>query len=182
MKSEANRSKETLFQVAYQNQVNLIMIADNKANMIISINTLIISSIIGVTGYGAVSDKIQYGKWSVIIPVILIVLTCLVSAILAVLAARPKVVSGNNFNNLSVAKSSLLFFGRIARHSQDDYVDKIENLLQSETEIYRNLALDIYNQGLILERKYHLLSYAYNVFMAGFILSVMTFLLFLTFG
>ena len=58
MKSEANRSKETLFQVAYQNQVNLIMIADNKANMIISINTQIISSIIAVTEYGAVSDKI----------------------------------------------------------------------------------------------------------------------------
>lgn len=178
----SNRSKETLFQVANQNQVSHIQIADNKANMIISINTMIISSIIAITGYGAVSDKIEYGKASIIIPIALIILTCLASAILAVLAARPKLVRGNNFEDLSVAKSSLLFFGRIARYSQEDYVNKIENLLISENEIYKNLAMDMYNQGLILKRKYFLLGYAYQVFMIGFILSVMVFLIFLGWG
>ena len=178
----SNRSKETLFQVANQNQVSHIQIADNKANMIISINTMIISSIIAITGYGAVSDQIEYGKASIIIPISLIILTCLGSAILAVLAARPKLVSRNNFEDLSVAKSSLLFFGRIARYSQDDYVSKIEDLLTSENEIYRNLAMDLYNQGLILKRKYFLLSYAYRVFMVGFVLSVLVFLIFLGWG
>lgn len=178
----SNRSKETLFQVANQNQVSHIQIADNKANMIISINTMIISSIIAITGYGAVSDKIEYGKASVIIPITLIVLTCLVSAVFAVLAARPKLVNRNTFDDLSVAKSSLLFFGRIARYSQDDYISKIETLLLSESEIYQNLAKDLYNQGLILKKKYYLLSYAYNIFMIGFIFSVLVFLMFLGWG
>ena len=177
-----DRSKETLFQVAYQNQVNLIQIADNKANMIISINTMIISSIIAITGYGAVSDKIEYGKASIIVPITLIVLTCLVSVIFAVQAAKPKLVSTKNSIDPTEAKSSLMFFGRIARYTQEAYISQIENLLLSEKEIYRNMTMDLFNQGLILKRKYFLLSYAYNVFMIGFIFSVLIFLAFLAFG
>ena len=43
------RGRETLFRATYQNQSSLIQMADNKANIIISINTMIISSIIAIT-------------------------------------------------------------------------------------------------------------------------------------
>ncbi len=58
-KKKEMRGRETLFRSTYQNQSNLIQMADNKANIIISINTMIISSIIAITGYGAVAGKIE---------------------------------------------------------------------------------------------------------------------------
>ena len=44
------------------------------------------------------------------------------------------------------------------------------------------MTIDLYNQGLVLKRKYNLLVYAYQVFMFGFILSVLIFLVFLAMG
>lgn len=49
---KASRGRGTLFRATYQNQSNLIQMADNKANITISINTMIISSIIAIIGYG----------------------------------------------------------------------------------------------------------------------------------
>lgn len=175
------RGRETLFRSAYQNQSNLNQVADNKANMIISVNTMIISSIIAITGYGAVADKLAQFNLFMLFPVFLIVLSCLVSAILAIQAAKPTLIrpwaSGT-----SKEKSSLLFFGRIASYTQAEYLTEIKTLLDSGNELYEHMAIDLHNQGRILTRKYNLLVYAYQVFMFGFILSVLIFLAFLTMG
>lgn len=178
---KSERGRETLFRTTYQNQSSLIQMADNKANIIISINTMIISSIIAITGYGAVAGKIDTYDSKVLIPIVLIILSSLVSVIFAILVARPKLIKAKNIGG-SMQKSSLLFFGVIAQHAQQSYLDEMKKLLDSGTELYEHMTIDLYNQGLILKRKYNLLVYAYNVFMFGFILSVLVFLGFLAFG
>jgi hypothetical protein len=178
---KAERGRETLFRTTYQNQSGLIQMADNKANIIISINTMIISSIIAITGYGAVAGKLNTYSAQVFIPIVLIILTCLVSVIFAIQAARPKLIKAKSVGG-TMQKSSLLFFGVIAQHTQQGYIDEMKKLLDSGGELYEHMTIDIYNQGLILKRKYNLLVYAYQVFMFGFILSVFVFLIFLALG
>jgi len=180
-KKKAERGRETLFRSTYQNQSNLIQMADNKANIIISINTMIISSIIAITGYGAVAGKIDTYDSQVLFPIVLIVLSCLISVIFAIQAARPKLIKAKNVGG-AMQKSSLLFFGIIAQHSQQSYIDEMKKLLNSGDELYEHMTIDLYNQGLILKRKYNLLVYAYQVFMFGFIFSVLVFLGFLAWG
>src|SRR5258706_6804565 len=180
-KKKKGKGKETLFRVAYRNQPALIQIADNKANIIISINTMIISSIIAVTGYGVVADKIAFDKAAIVVPITLIILCCLVSVILAIQAARPKLIRTNRAANQK-EKSSLLFFGVISRYSQKEYLDQMNTLLTSDTDIFETMTIDLYNQGIILTRKYRFLSYAYRIFMFGFILSVLMFLVFMVLG
>jgi hypothetical protein len=178
---KAERGRETLFRSTYQNQSSLIQMADNKANIIISINTMIISSIIAITGYGAVAGKIDTYDSKVLIPIVLIILSSLVSVIFAIQAARPKLIKAKNIGG-TMQKSSLLFFGVIAQHTQQSYLDEMKKLLDSGSELYEHMTIDLYNQGLILKRKYNLLVYAYQVFMFGFILSVVVFLGFLAWG
>jgi hypothetical protein len=178
---KAERGRETLFRSTYQNQSSLIQMADNKANIIISINTMIISSIIAITGYGAVAGKIDTLDFKVLIPIVLIILSSLVSVIFAIQAARPKLIKAKNIGG-TMQKSSLLFFGVIAQHTQQSYLDEMKKLLDSGSELYEHMTIDLYNQGLILKRKYNLLVYAYQVFMFGFILSVVVFLGFLAWG
>ncbi len=175
------RGRETLFRSAYQNQSNLIQMADNKANIIISINTMIISSIIAITGYGAVAGKIGEYSSAVLVPIVVIVLSCLVSVIFAIQAARPKLIKARKVGG-EMQRSSLLFFGVIAGYTQQEYLDEIKKLLESGTDLYAHMTIDLHNQGHILMRKYNLLAYAYQVFMYGFIFSVMVFLGLLAWG
>jgi hypothetical protein len=177
-KKKGGRETETLFRVTYRNQNNLIQIADNKANIVISINTMIISSIIAITGYGAVADKLDVYKSNIIIPVSLIILSCLTSALLAIQAAKPKLLKASAQPEKS-EKSSLLFFGVIAQYTQKEYLKHMKELLKSRDEIHEHMTIDIHNQGLILKRKYRLLNYAYRVFMFGFATSVIIFLIFI---
>ena len=172
------KERETLFRATYSNQSGLIQIADNKANMIISINTMIISSIIAITGYGAVADKLDLYRSNIIIPIMVIILSCLASTIMAILAARPKIIKPSKNPNIA-SRSSLLFFGVIANYTQEEYLHQMDRLLNSKKEIYENMTIDLYNQGIILKRKYNLLSYAYQVFMFGFAFSVVMFLIFI---
>ena len=176
-----NRGWETLFRIAYPNQSSLIQMADNKANIIISINTMIISSIIAITGYGAVAGKIDSYGTQLIVPIVLIMLSCLVSVIFAIQAARPKLIKPKTEGG-ELQKSSLLFFGVIAHYPQQGYIDEMKKLVADEEELYEHMIIDLYSQGLILKRKYNLLVYAYQVFMFGFIFSVLVFLGFLALG
>ena len=177
-KKGEGKGKETLFRVAYRNQITLIQIADNKANLIISINTMIISSIIAISGFGVVAETMEYNKASVLIPIALILLSCLTSAIFAIQAARPKMISSKGIEEKK-DKSSLLFFGVISQYTQAQYLESMNTLLNSDKEIYDTMTIDLHNQGLILTRKYALLRQAYRIFMFGFVLSVWVFLAFL---
>ena len=180
-KKKAGKGKETLFRVAYRNQITLIQIADNKANLIISINTLIISSIIAVSGYGVVAQHFQYDSASVFIPLTLILLSCLSSAIFAIQAAKPKLISSAPLDTQK-DKTSLIFFGEIAQHNQADYLERMRSLMDSDEQVYETMCIDLHNQGMILTRKYKLINTAYRIFMFGFILSVWVFLAFLVAG
>jgi hypothetical protein len=180
-KKKGGKGRDTMFRAAYRNQANLIQIADNKANMIISVSAIIISSIIAITGYGAVSGNIQTYGPQLTVPVSLIVLSSLASVIFAVEAARPKVRIASKEGGTK-EKSSLLFFGVIADHTQASYLGAMDKMLDTKGEVYEHMTIDLHNQGLILTRKYKLLGYAYQSFIVGFVLSVLVFLGFLVMG
>jgi hypothetical protein len=176
-RNKSNRERETLFRCAYKNQTNLRQIIDNKANIIISINTLFLSSIIAISGFGIITEHMDLQSFNAI-PLIIIVLSSLASAILAILSAMPKLIKQKNLSD-PVRKQSLIFFGEIVGYSQKEYTAKMEDLLKSKKEIYEHMIIDIYNQGLVLKNKYNLLSYAYKVLMYGFAFGVIGFLILL---
>lgn len=179
-KRKSKRERETLFRVTYRNQTNLRQIIDHKANMIISIDTLIISSIIAISGYGVVVNNMDLYGSKIIVPMVIILLSCLTSAILAILAAQPKIIE-SHLKPQPSEKQSLLFFGVIAEYTQQEYIQKMEELLNSRKEIYEHMIIDLYAQGIILKKKYNLLGYAYHILMFGFSFGVISFLMFLGF-
>ena len=169
------RGKETLFRVTFRNQINHIAIADNKANMIININSIIISLIIAILGSGiTLGGGISFvSQPSLVVPLTFLMITSLVSAVFSILAARPKILRGPSKVD---QKSSILFFGNIAQHDIDAYLGEMNDLLGSQTAIYETLTIEVFNQGKILTRKYFLLRISYTLFMIGLIGGVMSFL------
>lgn len=177
-KKPSRQGRQTLFRVTYRTQINLIRIADNKANMIMGINAMIITILMGIISTQMIfSTESINGGMILIVPVVLIMVTSLLTAIFAILAALPRLIMPNKTNIHEHEKTSLLFFENIWDMTSEDYIQKMETLLDSSPDIYQHMIIDIHNQARVLHRKYKLLRVAYIIFMFGFITSVLAFLI-----
>ena len=173
-KTSQGRSIQTLFRVTMRQQINHIAIADNKAGMIISIDTLIIGLVMTLLGSGITVNGAEFlSRELLTIPFGILLVMCLVSAIFSVSAAKPKSI--RTVSDQPAIRQSRLFFGYINDQSQEEYIDEISEILESGQEIHKNLIIDIHNQGKILTKKYTRLHWAYTFFMWGLIGSVGSF-------
>lgn len=176
-KKPSRQGRQTLFRVTYRTQINLIRIADNKANMIMGINAMIITILMGIISSRMIFfEENMNGGMILIVPVVMIMLTSLSTAIFAILAALPRLIIPKKTVSHEHEKTSLLFFENIWNMTTEDYIQKMETLLDSSPDIYQHMIIDIHNQARVLHRKYKLLRIAYVIFMFGFITSVMSFL------
>ena len=168
------RGRDTLFRVTVRNQIDQISIADNKANMIISINTIIVSLVIAILGSGIGFQGGPFLHYTqIIVPLTTLMVACMISGVFAILAARPRIIN----SGFDEGKGSILFFGNFKDMSIDEYLNRMEEMLCSSSAVYRNLIIDMYNYGQILSRKYRLLWLAYTFFLVGMVLCVLTYLL-----
>jgi hypothetical protein len=72
---------------------------------------------------------------------------------------------------------NLLFFGSFTQLDEDEFANRLLDSLGSDETIYRTMLHDLYQNGVILERKkYRLLGYAYRVFLLGLTASFVTFI------
>ena len=166
-----NRGVETLFRSAYRVQMDLTGLADNKANMMISINGLIISIIIA-----AVAPKLDANPW-LLIPTTTFLLGTLISIVYAILAARPRVSSVPiTLEDLEHSNGNILFFGDFANLSQDDFTAGMIDLIQDKSVVYETMIRNLYGLGSVLKKKFALLKVAYTAFMIALILGVTSFI------
>lgn len=170
------RGIETLYRSVYDYHINLSSIADNKANIMISINTIIVSLIITLfgSGYTFTGDG-TLTSVRFVFPMAFLVISSVISVVFAILSARPTVTTKEKYeqNNKS---SSVLFFGNFAQLELPDFVKQIRELKNKKEELYDSMSVDIYYLGSVLVRKYKLLTWSYNVFMGGFVLCATGFL------
>lgn len=174
----ASRGRQTLFRVTYRTQINLIRIADNKANMIMGINAMIITILLGIISTQMViSTEIVNRDPVLFVPVVLIMLTALFTALFAIRAAKPRILTNKAPDTNEDKKGSYLFFENIWRMSTEEYIEKMEDLINSPQDIHQNMIIDIHNQAKVLHGKYRLLGIAYLIFLVGYISSIVSFLL-----
>jgi hypothetical protein len=180
VKDKTERERQTFYRATFKNNGNLLQIADNKANIIISINALVISSTIAILGYGSISHKIEITSIVTIIPIMVFLGVILTSTMLAVQAAKPTIV-GKPKNPNDKPKTSLMFFGESSKFTLDDYLDATQVMLKDPKSIQDNMSVSLYFQGKVLDRKYKLLRKAYEVFVLGLGLGILIFLGYLVF-
>ncbi|WP_299670045.1 Pycsar system effector family protein [uncultured Polaribacter sp.] len=172
-KSEVpERGVETMFRVALRNHITLSDIADTKANILLSVNAIIVS-----LALSNLLPKLDNPSNShLLIPTIIFVCFTVVSIILSILATRPNVTEGT-FTKEDVAnkKVNLLFFGNFHQMQLEDFEWGISEMMTDRDYLYGSLTKDLYFLGLVLSRKYKILRLTYTVFMAGIIISVIAF-------
>lgn len=169
---KSDRSVDTLFRITLSNHTRLSDIADSKANILLSVNAIIISVCLSV-----LVPKLDTPKNShLIIPSFLLLLSSVITIIFAILSTKPNVTKVK-FTPQDIAdrKVNLLFFGNFNRMLFDDFNDAMKDLINDRNYIYDSMVKDLYFLGKVLDRKYRLLSMTYNIFMAGIVISVLSF-------
>lgn len=183
---EPKRGIETMFRTTYNTHLSLSTIADNKANMMISLNAIILSVIITYLSAKTSTQGTDFAQHrSIIIPVGMLLLTALSSVIFAIISAQPEVTSlsfkrksNREIDNQNI---NLLFFGNFTKLPLQDFQSGMHEIMQDKQSLYNNMITDIYYLGEVLNRKYKVLRISYAVFMVGLVLTVIAFCLSLAF-
>ncbi|MBD3903573.1 DUF5706 domain-containing protein [Chryseobacterium sp. Ch-15] len=169
---KSDRSVDTLFRVTLNNHTRLSDIADSKANILLSVNAIIISVCLSV-----LVPKLDTPKNAhLIIPTFFLLISSVMTIIFAILSTKPNVTK-TTFTDQDIKdrKVNLLFFGNFHQMEFNHYLSSMHDLIKDRDYIYDSMVKDLYNLGKVLDRKYKLLSVTYQIFMAGIIISVLSF-------
>jgi len=161
-----------MFRVALRNHVTLSDIADTKANILLSVNAIIIS-----ISLSNLLPKLDNPSNSyLIIPSVIFLISIVISMVLSILATRPNVTQGE-FTKEDVInkKVNLLFFGNFHKMKLNEFEWAMHEMMKDRDYLYGSLTKDLYFLGLVLNRKYSLLRTTYSVFMIGIIVSLLAF-------
>lgn len=169
-KLNPDRGIETMFRVTSENHITLSGMADTKSNIMISINSIILSVVISV-----LFRKLEEFP-NLLIPTLMLVATCLITIVFAILATRPNISSGKfTREDIKEKRTNLLFFGNFHGMELNNYDWGMREMMKDADYLYGSLIKDIYFNGRVLARKYKLLRWSYSIFMFGFVASIIGF-------
>jgi len=172
-KSESpDRSIQTLYRITLRNHLTLSDIADTKANILLSVNAIIISVVLANLLTKLDSPSNAY----LVYPTAILILCSIITMSLSVVATRPNVTSGKfTKEDVEQKKVNLLFFGNFHKMELSEYEWALQELVKDKDYVYNSLTKDLYYLGIVLNRKYKILRITYNIFLLGMIISVIAF-------
>ena len=170
--SRGSRGIDTLLRNAYRAQLDMLALAATKANIMISLNGLLMSMLI-ISGTHLVSINGMY-----IIPIAIFLTTCACATTFAVFAARPE-ISRNSFNigDFERDEARLLVFEEFSDLRETEYVEAMTTMLGDPNRVYRSMIVHIHDLGVTADKKYQHLYYSYTAFMTGTIITVLSLLI-----
>jgi len=171
-KDRPEKGIETMFRITSSNNQRLSDMADKKAHILITVNSIILSAIISL-----VLRKLDENGY-LIMPTFVLLAVSLTSMTFSILATRPTIPHGTfEQKDLDDKTVNLLFFGNFYRMPMEQYKHGMQLVMDDKEFLYGSLIKDVYSQGAVLGRKYFLLRWAYNVFMFGLIVAVIAFII-----
>jgi putative nucleotidyltransferase with HDIG domain len=164
------RGIQTMLRLTSTNHFHLSEMADKKANILISVNSIIIGVILSL-----LIDKLSDNTY-LTVPIIIFLSSSLSTIIIAILSTRPKITEGIfSKEDIQNKKTNLLFFGNFYKSSLEEYQWAMGTLMKDNEYLYSAIVKDIHQIGVVLGKKYKLIRLAYTVFMIGLVTSVVAF-------
>jgi len=168
-KQYLNKNTLSILRTTLRNNIELTSIADNKANVLLSLNALMLTFLVPLTI--PYLDVIQAtGLW---LPFIILALTCLVTIYLAVLVLKPGKFAGQGIK-IENANDHLspFFFGNFQNMDKAEFLDYSSDVLSDEYLVKSFVSNDFYHIGLRLAQKMRIVRYAFNFFIYGMSIAI----------
>jgi hypothetical protein len=153
---------QTMFRVTYQNHIQLSQLADNKANMLISINGLMTSVLVA-----ALAPRLTAATW-LLTPAIVLLAGCVPSLVFAVLTLRPRLNrTPTTVEQVRANEGNLLFFGQFSGMPLAEFNESMHTLIDDPRLLQDSLIRQLWLMGQSLRQKYRFLQVAYALFLLG---------------
>lgn len=172
-KKKSGISKQTIniIRTTQRNNIDLTAIADNKANVLLSLNAIIIAALIPIV---LANVDIIFEKM-MIIPLMILAITSFVTIYLSAAVLKP-----SNFDRMRTTtnpdpESSPFFFGNFYEMEAEEYFNFINPSLSNPKNLKAHLAQDLYYIGKRLGEKMTYVRRAYNIFTVGILLTLVSF-------
>jgi hypothetical protein len=152
---------DSMLRTAQQHHVQLSMMADMKANIIITVSSIVLTLTLG-----RVNDpELRHSA------ITLLVFT-LLALLLAILAVLPKYRPLRLASDILPGHFNLLFFGHFAELSRERFLREVAASMKADGTVYDTMARDVYALGYYLAHyKYRYLRLAYLFFLTGFVMA-----------
>ena len=167
---ENRTAVDNILRVNHGNQMRLGLMADAKANIMITVASIVFSITI------ANLDN-ETMKW----PLLVFALGSFFSLLFAIFAIIPNTNYPKKKGSQEIDRDSPLFnplfFGHFAHLPIDEYKEDYANTLMTDDKVYDAMAGDIYGQGKVLAlSKYKFLKWSYMSFLWGMSGAIIVFL------
>lgn len=168
--SSPERAIQSFYRTSLRNHIKLSDIADTKANILLSVNAIIISLVLA-----NLISKLDTNTY-LIYPTAIFTLFSVISMIMSIIATRPNITRGEFTKEDVINKDvNLTFFGNFHKMELKEFEWAITELLKDKDYVYSSMTKDLYFLGKVLDRKYRILRATYTIFMSGIIISVLSF-------
>ena len=157
-----------IIRTTMRNNIELTHIADNKANVLLSLNALMLTFLLPMV-VGNFNFVMSMKLWPALI---VLIVTCLVTIYLSALSLKP-----GDFKKIEKEKgtdefSSPFFFGNLYKLTELEFEQLIDEALSKDDVVRRHIIQDLYYLGTRLGEKMSIIRYAFNFFLTGLIVSV----------
>ena len=157
-----------IIRTTMRNNIELTHIADNKANVLLSLNALMLTFLLPIV----VPYFDQIKAYHLSIPLGMLVLTCFVTIYLATLVLKP----GKFFENQKELKKgkyvSPFFFGNYYKMNKNEFSTYLKEALSHNDLIKDHITEDLHYIGSRLGQKMTFVRLAFNIFTFGFFSSI----------
>ena len=168
---ENRTAVDNILRVNHGNQMRLGLMADAKANIMITVTSIVFS----VTVANLDNEVIRW-------PLLTFAFGCFLALLFAIFAIIPNTnypkVKGSNEIDRKSPIFNPLFFGHFAHLDIHEYKEDYAKILMSDDGVYDSMAGDIYGQGKILAlKKYKYLKWSYTSFLWGMSSAIIVFVI-----
>ena len=158
---ENRTAVDNILRVNHGNQMRLGLMADAKANIMITVSSIVFS----VTVANLDNEVIRW-------PLLGFAFGCFLALLFAIFAIIPNTdypkVKGSQEIDRESPIFNPLFFGHFAHLDIHEYKEDYAKILMTDDSVYDSMAGDIFGQGKILAlKKYKYLKWSYNSFLMG---------------
>lgn len=170
--SDKRLSKDVLniIRTTLRNNIELMNIADNKANVLLSLNALMLTFLIP-----SIIPNLEYIKDNYLVfPILLMVFTSLITIYLSALVLKPGDFDKYKKKFEKGEFISPFFFGNYYTMDSKEYEIYIRDALSKERLVRRHITQDLHYLGSRLGRKMSIMRNAFNIFLTGLIVSILT--------
>ena len=168
---EGRTASDNILRVNHGNQMRLGLMADAKANIMITVTSIVFSVTVA-----NLDNEVM--KW----PLLAFAFGSFLALLFAIFAIIPNTdypkMKGSNEIDRDSPIFNPLFFGHFAHLDIHEYKEDYAKILMTDDKIYDSMAGDIYGQGKILAlKKYKFLKWSYNSFLSGMSIAIGVFLI-----